>query len=233
MPHIPCTQGKLDWWMLRRGMLTASAFDQIVTPAKLQPSAQRIGKIRSLIGDLARNDYDLLLESQYMSDAMKNGVMLEPEARDALSRHIKQPIKECGFYRTDCGRFGASPDGELVGSSEHICVEIKCPQPEAHLETLDAQCVPTKYRLQIQGQMMIGGYTECIFMSYRVDAEPFIAFVEPDDEVQAALRAGLEVFWQDFIETANRARKWINRPAREWLAPLAHVPAIAEMIESD
>ena len=56
----------------------------------------------------------------------------------------------------------ASPDG-LVGSRG--LVEIKCPQPAAHLETLLSEKIDRDYFVQIQWQLTVTGRSRCDYIS--------------------------------------------------------------------
>ncbi|KAJ6639484.1 hypothetical protein Bhyg_12230, partial [Pseudolycoriella hygida] len=48
---------------------------------------------------------------------------------------IKKPIKPCGFFLSECGVLGASPDGIV---DDDFIVEIKCPYKFRHLKLTEA-----------------------------------------------------------------------------------------------
>jgi predicted phage-related endonuclease len=90
---------------------------------------------------------------------------------------------------------GASPDG-LVG--DRGLVEIKCPQPTAHIETLDSQAIPAKYIPQMDWQLACTGRDWCDFVSYNPEfpekMRMFVKRLERDDKRIKELEAMVEVF---------------------------------------
>jgi hypothetical protein len=95
---------------------------------------------------------------------MQDGIEREPEARAAYSFRTDHEVAEVGHVQHPTIKGSrASPDG-LVGADG--LVEIKCPQPAAHLELLLGGEIPNKYVLQVQWQMRCTDRAWCDFVSY-------------------------------------------------------------------
>jgi hypothetical protein len=174
---IDCDQYTPEWWNARRGVPTASEFARIVTPAKGDYSKQAEGYICQLIADL----YDPFYGQQedYVSAAMKNGTMMEPEARFFYEMKRNVEVAQVGFCLSDCGRFGCSPDA-LVGDDGGL--ELKSPQASTQVAYLLAGGgLPDTYKPQVHGSMVVTGRRWWDFMSYHRQHKPVLVRVEWDD----------------------------------------------------
>lgn len=200
-----------EWWDVRRGVPTASNFGRIMTPATRKPSSQAAGYICQLIAEQADPHYADV--DSYVSAAMKNGTMMEPEARAFYTFERDADVTEVGFCLTDDGRFGASPDG-LVGDDGTL--ELKSPMHKTHVEYLLAGVVPPAYLPQVHGQIIVTGRAWCDFMSYARGLPPLLIRVERDDYT-ADLEAALDVFWREYQTALEKieALGGIDRPAHE------------------
>lgn len=170
-----CQQYSPEWWEARRGIPTASNFDKIVTSTG-KPSSQQDAYIAELICDLYDPHYPR--KETYQSAAMKNGTILEPQARSEFMLATGYDVDEVGFITTDDGRVGCSPDG-LVGESAGL--ELKSPQLQTHLQYLMANKLPARYKLQVHGSMWVTGRTAWHFASYYPGMTLFMVKVEWDD----------------------------------------------------
>lgn len=178
-----------EWWDLRRGVPTASEFDSIITPAKAEPSKGMAAYAHRLIADLYRPDYGMAEE--YVTNAMSNGTLLEPEARKWYQFTSGESVKQVGFCMTEDRRFGCSPDA-LVGDDGVL--ELKCPEPATHVGYLLGGKLPDKYKPQVHGHLAVTGRKWCDFMSYSPGLPTFSVRVMPD-EFTETLRAMLDQFW--------------------------------------
>lgn len=148
-----CEQGSREWWGLRLGRPTASAFDKIVTPENCKLSTQS-KKYRYML--LAERITGLTLDP-VSTKAMQAGREKEPRARKWYEWHRGVTVKPVGIGFTDDGRIGASPDGIVIDcSGDEGLVEIKCPLSPGHIGYLLTGVGITKeYKAQIQGQMWV------------------------------------------------------------------------------
>lgn len=121
-------QGSLEWHMARAGVITASNFHLLRRTAKL-----KTGPNAGDYNDKAKN-YAFRVAVERISKmpigeefAMwqgQRGQQLEPEARREHELRHEVLIEELGFITTDDGKFGASPDGKIVGT--RMGAEYKC-----------------------------------------------------------------------------------------------------------
>lgn len=153
-------QGSEAWKQLRCGLVTASRVADIVAKTKSGVSAMRANYMAQLICERLTG----VVADSYTSPAMANGTETEPEARSAYEFYEGVSVEEIPFVvHPTINNAGASPDG-LVSSGG--LVEIKCPQPAAHLETLLGQSVPGKYITQIMWQLACTGRPWADYVSY-------------------------------------------------------------------
>lgn len=164
---IDCEQNEPAWFQARNGILTASEFGKVITPAKMELSRSADGYINKLVAEWLTGKAD----EGFQSDWMKRGLEVEEEARDFYAFHTEIEVTEVGFCLEDAKRWGCSPDG-LIGEDGGL--EIKCPSPGVHVGYLLANKVPTNYRLQILGSLLVTAREWWDFLSYHPDMEPLI-----------------------------------------------------------
>lgn len=189
MKIIECEQGSPEWLEYRRGIPTSSEFKRIITPVKGELSSGADGYIFELIAEQYHlGSMDEL--SGPATAAMRNGLIMEPEARKWYEFVNGCEVKQVGFVITNCGRFGCSPDGLVV---EDGGVEIKCPHGKTHVEYLLNKVLPSEYKCQVHGHMAVTGRAWWDFMSYCPGLPEFIIRVHRDEFTDKML-AALESF---------------------------------------
>lgn len=153
-------QRSAEWHAARLGSLGASSIHEVVARTKSGWSASRQNRLVALVLERLTGQ----APEGYVNAAMQHGIDTEPEARAAYAFMHDADVREVGLIRhpTIKGTH-ASPDG-LIG--EVGMLEIKCPQPGAHLALLMGQPIPDKYILQCQWQMACAGRTWNDFASY-------------------------------------------------------------------
>lgn len=191
MRVITKTQYDESWWSARRGVPTASQFGRICTPATGKYASGASTYICELIADLYDPEYGIV--DDYQSAAMKNGTMLEPEARAFYEFDRSVEVEQVGLCMDDDGRFGASPDG-LPGDG---CLEIKSPMHKTQVKYLIGGDVPTDYKPQVHGHLIVTGREWCDFLSYAQGLPPLLVRVV-EDKYTAKLRECLDKFWDDY-----------------------------------
>jgi putative phage-type endonuclease len=103
--------------------------------------------------------------------AMLQGTEREPEARLLYSMVRGDEVEEAWLAAHPFVRGAhASPDGYVGGSTGLI--EIKCPLPAAHLDTLLGETISGDYITQVQWQMACTGRQWCDYVSYNPDFPP-------------------------------------------------------------
>lgn len=206
MPKIiECAQGTPDWWMAKRGIPSASNFDRIMTPKTRKFSAQAEAYAYELIADVVLAGAPVDVES-YTSRDMQNGIDLEPEARGYYAFTNGVQIRQVGFCISDCGRWGCSPDG-LIGDDGGL--ELKCPKISTHLGYLIGGELPSEYKCQVHGSLIVTGRHWWDFESYAIGLSPFLIRTEPDD-FTADLRKALEQFSELYAALMEKAKPFIK-----------------------
>ena len=145
-----------EWYVARLGRATASRFGDIMAGAKY-------AGWRNYRADLVIERLTGTRIETYTSTAMQWGIDTEPLARLRYSLTTKQTIEECGLFAHEKLEAGASPDG-LIGTDG--VVEIKCPNPATHIETLKTNKVPKAYYWQMMGQLWITGRDWADYVSF-------------------------------------------------------------------
>ncbi len=197
-------QGTSEWKRQRLGKVTASRMADVMAKTKSGWGASRANYKAELVLERLTNEH----RDIFQTAAMLHGIQTEPLARDAYQQERLCTVEEVGFVdHPTIAMTGASPDG-LVGDDG--LVEIKCPQPAGHLETLLGQSAPEKYRLQMAWQMACTGRAYCDFVSYcPMMPEPmqlFVQRIERDDALIAELEREVAAFLAEVAGSENLLR---------------------------
>lgn len=197
-------QGSPEWHQMRCGKVTASRVADIIAKTKTGPAASR----KNYMAELVLERLTGTSEEGYTNAAMQWGIDTEPQARVAYEFHRNVDVAEVAFVaHPTIADTGASPDG-LVG--EDGLLEIKCPLPATHMETLECKTVPAKYLTQMQWQMACTGRQWCDFVSFdpRFPAHMqfFMDRVKRDDALIAELEAEVVAFLNEVRGKVERLR---------------------------
>jgi hypothetical protein len=181
MQILDCSQGSVEWFAARLGIPTASRFADFVTP--LGVARKGVGPRRyalELLGErLTRRP-----AQHFETDAMVRGTELEPHARDWYSFATGRDVQRVGFIRSDCGRWGCSPDGLMPDRG----LEIKCPLLATFLDIAESRALPDDHAMQVQASMWITGLALWDYVVY-TDAPgcvPQVVTVQRDATLHAA-----------------------------------------------
>lgn len=212
-----------EWWDLRRGVPTASAFHRILTPkGKLSAGSQ------AYICLLIAEKFDAYYSTgeEYQSAAMESGSLLEPRSKALYEWTNDCVLREVGFIFADGDRYGCSPDA-LV--NEDGVLESKSPQPKTQIEYLLSGELPDKYRPQCHGHLVVTGRDFCDFQSFVPGFPSFNVRVVPD-EYTANLKAALDEFCDryatELAKVESRLKEFIeleiDRSIAQNETPTAH-----------
>lgn len=217
--HLDCEQGTEEWHMGRLGLLTSSNFGKVYTAT---------GKFSSQAGALRKRLIAEILIKRpldtYQSYAMTDGYNMQPEAVDFYQFEKNVDVEAVGlFIRTDGdSRCGSSPDGRiqllkdgalkvLESQQRYGGLEIKCPEPQTHVEILETQEMPTKHIAQVQGGLFVTGWEWWDFLSYNPAFPPemrgVIIRILPDPDYQHQLAQMIESFNEKLAEQIASIRK--------------------------
>ena len=211
-------QGSDEWHDQRRGMVTASVVDQLITTKTIKPAAN--DHSRALVALLVAERITGWTDPTYMSDDMFRGVEDEPLAIAKYSEHYA-PVRTSGFMvRDDWGfRIGYSPDG-LVGDDGLI--EVKSRRPKKHLQTILAGEPPAENMAQLQCGLLVSGRKWCDYVSYCGGMPLWVKRVTPDER------------WHDAIVTAVRGlEETAAQMVQQYQAATKGLPSTDRLIEMD
>lgn len=186
-------QYSLPYWNTRRGVPTASNANRICTPKKNELGSGAETYINELIGEVMRYSWPPPM-SDYMTKQMEEGHINEPQNRMRYEIEVDMSVTQVGFCKSDCGRFGCSPDG-LVGEDGGL--ELKNPQPATQVAYLRDGGLPEAYKPQVHMSLIVTGRKWWDFFSVRHGFPSLLVRVEPDAYTEK-LRANLEKFWTKY-----------------------------------
>ncbi|MCA1009076.1 YqaJ viral recombinase family protein [Rhodococcus hoagii] len=189
-------QGTDEWLEQRRGIVTASVVDKLVTTKTLQVASNT--ESRGLTALLAAERITGWSDPTHISDDMLRGIEDEPKARAKYAEHYAL-VKETGFMiREDAGvKLGYSPDG-LVG--DNGLIEIKSRRQKIHLQTILADQVPTENMAQLQCGLLVSGRDWIDYISYCGGMPLWVKRVFPDERWFSAITAAVRAFEENAAE---------------------------------
>lgn len=182
-------QNTPEWYQIRAGKPTTSAFSKVVT-SKGELSAQAGGYAAELAIELFTGGPAEGFEG---TDWTERGKELEAQAVAYYTFMNDADVQEVGFVTDDEQRIGCSPD-RFIGSDGML--EIKCLKPANHVAVMDfhkrnGRC-EAKYVPQTQGQLYVCNREWCDLVFYCPKLPPVIIRQEPDEKFQAALPDALD-----------------------------------------
>lgn len=204
------------WFQARLGKATASRFHDIMATGRAgQPlSGWKNYKAELVIERLTGKALD-----NFQSKEMLWGIDTEPLARLFYTLNTGNTVEETGFFEHATLAAGASPDG-LIGELGGL--EIKCPNPATHIETLHTKQVPRQYVAQVQGSMWITGRKWWDFVSFDPrmpeKAKYIMIKVNRDEEYIKTLEENVRLFLKavdEEVEFVNNYGKVTNNAKRQ------------------
>lgn len=172
-------QRTTDWYLARKGMITASEIVNILTKGRGKDEVFGKTALSYLNEKLAERFMDAEQFIFYSEDvkrstpAMRWGNEYEDTARKVYEMASGNTVMDEPFQKLKGfdDYVGGSPDGRL--STMDGIIEIKCPyNPAVHLEHLnwktpkDLLAGNPQYYAQVQANMLITGTEYCDFISY-------------------------------------------------------------------
>lgn len=208
MRIVDCEQRSPEWYAARRGIPTASEFGNIIQPVKGGYAAAASSYMNCLIDQIVRPEAD-----GWSGDSDRHivrGRNLEEEALEVYAFERDVTLRRVGFVLNDEGTLGCSPDamvcnphaspdpeGYAAGLPYIGGVETKCPDGKTHLAYLRAAGLPSEYRAQVHGSLIVTGAPWWDFVSYCPPYPLLIVRVVPDAFTDA-LRGCLERFLREY-----------------------------------
>jgi putative phage-type endonuclease len=172
-----------EWFRARKGRVTASNADRILTPTG-KDSSQWDSYAIELTAECIRPDELPSFTGNHHTD---RGNDLEPEAREIFTKTTGLEVKEIGFVTNEIrykGVVGCSPDGLIYRDGKIVAgLELKCPMAKNHAAYLVEGGVPKLYRPQVQFSMAVCD-VPWYFMSYCRGMAPHIVLCDPDSDTE-------------------------------------------------
>lgn len=198
-------QGTPEWHALRCGRVTASKVADMLARTKTGWGAGRANYRAQLVCERLTGR----VQDTFQSAAMLHGIETEAEACEAYAKHTLSALNSIGFVvHPAIEMAGASPD-RLVGPDGLL--EVKCPQPATHIETLNSKAVPSKYVTQIMWQLAcMPDRKWADFVSYcpsfPESMRLFVARLHRDDDMIAELETEVAKFLAEVDATVAQLR---------------------------
>jgi hypothetical protein len=200
-------QGSPWWWELRRGIVTASNFDKVLTPVTMKPSASQKALIAELCADVADQRPNWFSEkaNKPPNHAIEEGIRREQESRDWIAYARGVEVVQVGFVLHDNGLWGCSPDGLLLADSGCLDGTLECKNPQADTQAgylLDGR-LPADYRCQCHGHLIVTDLGRCTFLSYHHDFERKLVVDVTRDEFTDKLALELALFTSRYLDALD------------------------------
>lgn len=204
---IECQQGTPEWFNARAGSVTASEFSKVLAKGQ---GLTRAKYMRQLAGELITGQP---CDSGFTGNAhTERGKIMEPVARQLLEERTGQKIVEVGFIKNDELRMGCSPDGLLGVNPENVLqfesgVELKCCLADIQIERLMHGGLPSEYRAQVEGSLLVTGAKAWKFYSYSSGLPAHIVDVTLTEERAEFLKSELAAFNSELDAMVAAIRK--------------------------
>lgn len=162
MNVVDVEQHSPEWLAARAGLVTASNIDKILAKGKGGEASRGRANYRAqMIAERLTGEPS---PEGFKSEAMRDGTLLEPIARQMYEAREGVLVQEVGLVlHPFIPLCGASPDG-LVGDDGGI--EIKCPFAATHVDWLLEDRVPPEHVKQMQFVMAVTERQWLDFISY-------------------------------------------------------------------
>jgi hypothetical protein len=217
MKIVHCHQGSGEWLNLHRGNVTGSCVKQVLDfTQKGLPGASRKTYFRTKLAELLTGE---VVQDNYVSKEMLEGIEREPYARAAYEVETGQMVEEIGFAVHDTiPRFGGSVDG-LVGDDGFI--EIKCPKPGTYAQWFLDGVIPEEHLPQIDSYLLLTGRAWCDFVAWNgAMPKPMRTMIIRRYREEKAMEK-IEAAVREFNESVDEAIAKLRSIVGDFLLPAA------------
>ena len=195
-------QGTPEWLRARVGVITASNFSDIITPAEGKPSASAGMYEDMIVAEILTGQSQEEFGGTFWTD---RGKKLEPEAVAYYEMERGLDVVHGCFATNDAGTYGASPDGY---AGDEGLIEIKCLSGKHHVAVLLNPTKAIKHKPQIQGQLLVTGrkWVDNLFYYPHPELPNLIIRVERDEPYIIKLEAALDQFSKNVAEKIKQIK---------------------------
>lgn len=185
MIKVNIEQHSEAWHQLKVGRFSGSKYSKVM-------AGETTDTYKDFIVDIAGEIITGQSQDNYVNQDMEWGTEHEPDARKEYEA-IFGEVEQVGIILLDESDplhdyVGYSPDG----LPKDGLIEIKCPKLKTHINYIRKNELPSIYKWQVQGGLMVTGAKWCDFISYYPGTKLFIIRVYPDLDMHKALRTRLE-----------------------------------------
>lgn len=189
MPWLELAQGSEEWMSVRKGRITGSRFKD--ARDRLKSGAPSKACIAYAM-DIARERAGGNAPAKFQNAAMRTGTEQEPVARAQYEARTGHMVDEAGFYMTEDGLFGLSPDGLI---DDDGVLEIKTMVSSDTLFTAVADGDISEYVDQCNGYLWLLGRQWVDLVLWAPDLNHMtITRIHRNEEAIEALEADLMAF---------------------------------------
>jgi hypothetical protein len=178
--HHDIQQNTDQWLQLRKGKFTASVFKSLFAA---KTTAEYNNAINSVIFE--RLTGEIASDERFSNVWTDRGHELESAALMAYQSETFNSVRSGGFFQLN-DWIGASPDG-LVGEDGQV--QIKCPKYTTMISYMRNPKLPTEYKWQVHGELLVTGRKWCDFTVWHPQLKPLIIRVEADKEIQEQIES--------------------------------------------
>lgn len=196
MKHHNHGQGTPEWLAARVGVITGSRFKDCRD--KLKGGGPSKACVAYAM-DTARERSGGKAPAKFQNAAMRTGTEQEPLARQAYERRTGNLVEEVGFFTTEDGMFGLSPDGLI---DEDGVLEIKTMVSSDTLFTAVAEGDVSAYMDQCLGYLWLLGRQWVDLVLWAPDLGHMVIKRITRDE------AAIEALESDLMEFARLVTKY-------------------------
>lgn len=192
-------QGSDEWRKAKAGRFTGTRFAAVM-------SKKDTAGYQNLIVDIA---WEMVFgpddpSEHYTSKMMQEGLEREPESIDWYKFHTdRQCFQPMFVIDGQQDYIGCSPD--LLADDDWMA-QIKNPGRRAHLTALDSKKLPSQYRWQVQGEIMVCQRKGSDFVSYIPQLGGVCIEVAPSQSDHDALRSECETIHKKALALADKIR---------------------------
>lgn len=208
MPWLNLPQGSEEWLAARKGKITGSRFRDARDKLK---NGQPSNKALAYAMDTARERLGGSAPAKFQNAAMRTGVEQEPVARAQYEATTGYLVDEAGFYLTEDGTFGLSPDGLI---DDDGVLEIKTMVSSDTLFTAVADGDLSEYLDQINGYLWLLGRQWVDLVLWVPDLDHIVIHrIERDEDAIEALESDLLAFAKLVKDYEAKLRQALQKEA--------------------
>lgn len=217
MIHHQHEQGSQEWLDARRGCITGSRFkdcrDYKATTAAQRKEGSTRGdpsaKLLTYAHDVARERCGGAAPQKFQNAAMRVGTEQESPARRAYEARTGNLVEEVGFFTTDDGIYGLSPDGLI---DDDGVLEIKTMVSSDTLFTALADGDVSEYMDQCLGYLWLLGRQWVDLVLWAPDLQHMtIKRITRDENAIEALEADLIAFARLVADNEAELRRALGK----------------------